>query len=79
MTAMIENRTTVANILDDCARLLELAEGEVEHAYAIGYVGGRLAAAAEAVRSGDTRTLATIATVLDGKVSQVQTQKAGGE
>ncbi len=74
---MIEQRVMVANILDDCARLLELAEGKIEHAYVIGYVGGRLAATAAALRSGDRSALEHIATALDGEVARTLTQKAG--
>ena len=76
---MIEQRVMVANILDDCARLLELAEGEADHAYYIGYVGGFLARAAEALRAGDTASLGHQATALDGEVARVQMQAALAE
>jgi hypothetical protein len=70
---------TTANILDHCARLLELAEGEAGHAYYNGYVRGYLARAAEALRAGDTRTLEAQATALRGEVAKVQAQANQGE
>jgi hypothetical protein len=68
---------TIANILDDCARLLELATTPLELGYRNGYVRGYLARAAEALRTGDIRTLQAQATALDGEVARTLTQLAG--
>jgi hypothetical protein len=74
---MIENRATVATILDSCAELLALVSGEddpVKVARRVGYVRGVLARAAVAVRTDDSATLRHQAAALAAELRKADAQ-----
>jgi hypothetical protein len=74
---MINNRATVATILDSCAELLALTSGEddpVKVAHRVGYVRGFLARAAVAVHADDSATLRAQAAALTGELRKAEAQ-----